>query len=57
MELSKGFIRYQTRKDKNSNIEYATFCKAKRINGKKINETVWLGRVIDKNKGRYFTKK
>jgi hypothetical protein len=57
MEKSNGFIRYQQRSKRNKDILYASFCHAKRENGKKINDEIWLGRVIDKEKGIYYTRK
>ena len=48
-----GFIRYERK----NNIEYASVYKAKRMNGKKINEIEWLGKVIDKEKGVDQNKK
>jgi hypothetical protein len=57
MEISKGFIRYQQRSKRNKDILYASFCHAKREYGKKINNEIWLGRVIDKENGIYYTRK
>ena len=48
-----GFITYQNKNGK----EYATFCIAKWTGSAKINETSYLGQVIDKEKGIYFSKK
>ena len=45
--MSKGFIRYESK----NGVEYASIYRAKRVNGKKINEVENLGRVIDKEKG------
>lgn len=47
-----GFIVYQ---EKNGRT-YATFCKAKRENGAKTNETVNLGLVLDKEKGVFKSR-
>lgn len=44
-----GYIRYETKNGK----EYASVYRARRTNGKKINDVEWLGRVIDKEKGIY----
>jgi hypothetical protein len=41
-----GFIRYQCK----NGVEYASYCVAKRIDGRKINEVTNLGRVIDKKR-------
>jgi transposase len=57
VQHSKGFIRYQIRTDKKTNSEYGTFCHAERVDGVKKNNDKWLGRVIDKEKGIFFTKK
>lgn len=35
----------------------ATYCVAKRIDGKKINDTIYLGKVIDKDHGIYQNRK
>ena len=45
--MSKGFIRYETK----NGVEYASVYKARREGGKKVNDTEYLGRVIDKEKG------
>ena len=45
--MSKGFIRYETK----NGIEYASVYKARREGGKKVNDTEYLGRVVDKEKG------
>lgn len=48
-----GFISYQVKNGQ----EYATFCVAKWTGKAKINETEYLGRVIDKEKGIFYSKK
>lgn len=48
-----GFISYQKKNDQ----EYATFCLAKWTGNAKINETVYLGRVVDKENGVFYSKK
>jgi len=48
-----GFIRYQVK----NNVEYASHCVAKRVDGKKINDVINLGRVIDKERGIYENRK
>jgi hypothetical protein len=50
--MTKGFIRYETK----NNIEYASVYKAKRIDGNKINDIEWLGKVIDKKNGIFQSK-
>lgn len=57
MDSKPGFISFQVRSNKKEGTEYATYNIAKRVNGKKINVTEWLGRVIDKNKGFFYTNK
>ncbi len=47
--MSNGFIRYEVK----NGVEYASLYKAKRKDGKKINEVEYLGRVIDKARGIY----
>jgi len=47
--MSPGFIRYE----KKDGTEYAFLYKAKRIDGKKINDVENLGRVVDKAQGIY----
>ena len=47
--MSKGFISYE---NKNS-VLYATHCVAKRDGKVKTNDTTYLGRVIDKERGIY----
>jgi hypothetical protein len=49
---SQGFIRYSDRY-KNGK-ETAIYCHAERIDGKKKNNEVWLGRVFDKEHGIFF---
>ena len=51
--IMAGYIRYEIKNGK----EYASVYRAKRIEGKKINEVEWLGRVIDKEKGIYHNRK
>jgi hypothetical protein len=57
MQAAKGFFRYQVRYTNGKNTEYAYYCHAKRVNGKKKNNETWLGRVIDKEKHIFYTKK
>ncbi|MDR1608131.1 MAG: transposase [Deltaproteobacteria bacterium] len=57
MKKSKGFIRYQIRSKKNSNIVYGSYCIPRRIGNKKKNIELWLGRVIDKKNNIFFTRK
>jgi hypothetical protein len=45
--MAKPFIHYMTK----NNIEYASIYTPKRVNGKKVNDPVYLGRVIDKDLG------
>jgi hypothetical protein len=40
-----------------NNIEYASIYTPKRVDGKKVNDPVYLGRVIDKEAGIYQNKK
>ena len=47
-----GYIRYETKNGK----EYASVYRARRIDGKKINEIEWLGKVIDKEKGVFHNR-
>jgi hypothetical protein len=47
--MTNGFIRYEKKKG----VEYASVYKARRVNGKKINDIQYLGRVIDKENGIY----
>ena len=48
-----GFIRYDVR----NGVEYASVYRAKRVDGKKTNDIEWLGRVVDKEKGLYQSKR
>jgi hypothetical protein len=57
MQQSKGFFRYLIKNTYGKDTEYASLCHAKRVNGKKINDEIWLGRVIDKEKHIFYTKK
>jgi hypothetical protein len=57
MPKSQGFIRYQIRPKRNVNIEYGTFCIAKWDKTCKKNDETWLGRVINKEEGIFYTKK
>ena len=50
--MSNGFIRYVRRND----TEYASVYKARRDNGKKVNDIEWLGKVIDKENGIYQSR-
>ncbi|MDR2457690.1 MAG: transposase [Clostridiales Family XIII bacterium] len=56
MAEANGFIRFQIRSKNNKNIEYATFCIPRWIDNKKSNIETWLGRVIDKEKGVFYTR-
>jgi hypothetical protein len=56
MPKSQGFIRYQIRSKRNVNIEYGTFCVAKWDKICKKNDETWLGRVINKEEGIFYTK-
>jgi len=47
--MSKGFISYENK----NNVLYATYCIAKRTGKVKTNDTKYLGRVIDKERGIY----
>jgi len=51
--MTKGFIRYESK----NNVEYASVYKARRVDGKKVNDIEWLGRVIDKEQGIYQSRK
>jgi hypothetical protein len=57
MENPKGFIRYQIRSKKNTNIVYGYYCIPRWIDNKKKNIELWLGRVIDKENKVFFTRK
>jgi hypothetical protein len=57
MAKVQGFIQYQKRSNNNNASEYGTFCIAKRVNRKKINDKLWLGKVIDEENGIFFNKK
>jgi hypothetical protein len=57
MEPAQGFFRYQTKRHKEKNHEYGYYCFAKRINKKKKNEEKYLGKVIDKEKHIFYTRK
>jgi hypothetical protein len=50
--MSKGFVRYETK----NGVEYASIYKARRVDGKKINDVEYLGRVIDKEKGVFRSR-
>jgi hypothetical protein len=45
---SLGFFRYQERGRKKTKQLYASFCRGNWVDGKSKSETVWLGKVIDK---------
>ena len=45
--MPKGFIRYESK----NGVEYASLYKARREDGKKINDIEWLGKVVDREKG------
>jgi hypothetical protein len=51
--MSNSFISYQ----KKRSIEYASICTPQRVNGKKVNNPVYLGRVIDKDRGIFKNQK
>lgn len=51
--MAKSFIHYERKKG----IEYASVYTPRRINGKKDNAPLYLGRVIDKEKGVYKSRK
>jgi transposase len=55
--MNPGFITYQIRTNNIPPIEYATFRIAKRVEGKKVNDNLWLGKVIDKEKGIFQNRK
>ena len=48
-----GFIRYEQK----NGVEYASIYRAKRIDDKKTNDVEYLGRVIDKEKGVFVSRK
>jgi len=48
-----GFIRYEQK----NGVEYASVYRAKRIDDKKTNDVEYLGRVIDKEKGVFVSRK
>ena len=50
--MSKGFISYENK----NNVLYATYCIAKRAGKVKTNDTTYLGRVIDKERGIYKSR-
>jgi hypothetical protein len=55
-----GFIRYQKRSPKADGPEYAIYCPKchGHINpDKRVDNDVWLGKVIDKEKGIFYNKK
>jgi transposase len=47
--MAKQFIHY----DVKNNIEYASVYTPRRVDGKKVNDPEYLGRVVDKTKGIY----
>jgi hypothetical protein len=51
--MAKPFIAVH----KSNGIEYATVCTPKRVNGKKVNDPIYLGRVINLKEGRFRSKK
>jgi hypothetical protein len=56
----KGFIRYQTRTDKDNPSLYGIFCPSCHGSKKAItdgNKDLWLDKVIDKASGIFFNKK
>jgi hypothetical protein len=50
--MLKGFINFY----KKNNHNYAEYCIAKRENGRKFNEKIYLGNVIDKEKGIFKSR-
>jgi len=51
--MSTGFMRYEMK----NGVEYASVYHAKREDGKKVNDVEYLGRVIDKQKGIFQSRK
>ena len=45
--MSIGFIRYEQK----NGVEYASIYRGKRVEGKKVNDVEYLGRVINKENG------
>jgi hypothetical protein len=55
-----GFIRYQIRSKKTDGAEYATYCPQCHGNKKQekiVDKDIWLGKVIDKEKGVFYNSK
>ncbi|MDR2141955.1 MAG: transposase [Deltaproteobacteria bacterium] len=52
--MAPGFFRYQSK----NGVEYGTFCVSKRVPNQKnpVHESIYLGRVIDKEKGVFQSK-
>lgn len=57
MPEAKTFIRLQNRNPKRPELTYATLCTPQRVDGRKINNEQWLGRVIDQENNIFFNKK
>ena len=49
----KGFMRYELK----NGVEYASVYTARRVEGRKINEVKYLGKVIDKTNGIFVNRK
>jgi hypothetical protein len=56
MADKKTFIRYQKRNPNHNDIEYGTLCTPQRKDKIKVNNEVWLGRVIDKDNRIFFKR-
>ena len=50
--MANKFIHY----DIKNGVEYASIYTPRRIDGKKVNDPVYLGRVVDKSKGIYRSR-
>jgi transposase len=57
MESAQGFFRYQIKRHNENCHEYGYYCFAKRLNNKKINIETYLGKVINKDKNIFYTRK
>jgi hypothetical protein len=56
---AKGFIRVQTRSDKDNPAEYATYCPSCHgysSKDKRTEKDIWLGKILDKEKGVYYNR-
>ena len=49
-------MRLQNRNPKRPELTYATLCTHQRLDGRKINNEQWLGRVIDQGKNIVLIK-